>query len=150
MQLNADVRLVEKGESHVPSKMTIILDKIGLGRMSSGEYQANLAGMNTFFGAVLGFVLTGMENIENWRFGIILMMLAAIVISILFISSSRRRIFYSVYTLVFAATFPELVDLMFDGHNLVPEKVRPTLLAWTLMTILVEFWGREKPERPQA
>ena len=134
----------------MPSKMMTILDKIGLGRMSSGEYQANLAGMNTFFGAVLGFVLTGTENIENWKFGIVLGMLAAIVISILFISSSRRRIFYSVYALVLAATFPELVDLVFDGHILVPDKVRPTLLTWTLMTILVEFWGREKPERPQA
>ncbi len=39
---------------------------------------------------------------------------------------------------------------MFKSHNLVPEKVRPTLLAWTLMTIVVEFWRREKPERPHA
>lgn len=133
----------------MPSKMTTILDTIGLGRMSTGEYHANLAGMNTFFGAVLGFVLTGTENIENWKFGVILTMLAAIVISILFISSSRRRIFYSAYALVLASTFPELVDLMFKSHGLLPEKVRPTLLAWTLMTIVVEFWRRENPVRPR-
>ena len=36
-----------------------IFGKTGLGKMSKGEYQANLSGINTFFGAVLGLVLTG-------------------------------------------------------------------------------------------
>jgi hypothetical protein len=123
-------------------------DKFGLGRMSSEEYQANLTGLNTFFGAVLGLVLAGTEKLDNLKFGVILLMLAAIVISILYISNRRKRLFYAVYALVLAATFPEVVDLMLSGQNLVLEKVRPTLLAWTLVTIVVEFWRREKETQP--
>lgn len=60
--------------------------------MSTGEYQANLSGMNTFFGAVLGFVLTGTEKLNSWQFGVVLLLLAATVISILYISNSRYRV----------------------------------------------------------
>ena len=131
-------------------KINTALDKLGLGKMSAGEYQANLGGMNMFFGAVLGFVLTGTEKLDSWQFGAVLMMLAAIVISILFISSSRHRIAYAIYALVVALTFPEIVDFTLRGQDLVPDKIRPTLIVWTLMTILVEFWGRETSESPQA
>ena len=126
------------------------LRKFGLGSMSIGEYQANLSGMNTFFGAVLGFVLTGTEKLNSWQFGTVLMMLAGTVISILFISNSRHRVAYAIYTLVLALIFPELIDFLFNGHDLVPDKVRPTLIVWTLLTILVEFWGSESGDRSQA
>lgn len=125
------------------NKISTALNRFGLGKMSTGEYQANLSGMNTFFGAVLGFVLTGTEKLNSWQFGAVLMLLAGIVISILYISSSRHRVGYAIYTLVLAFMFPELIDLVFRGHDLVPDKVRPTLIVWTLMTILVEFWNRE-------
>lgn len=131
------------------NKVGVAIDKLGLGKMSAGEYQANLSGMNTFFGAVLGFVLTGTETLNSWQFGVVLMMLAGIVISILFISNSRQRVFYSIYTLFLVLTFPELIDYMLRGHDLVPAKVRPTLIVWTAMTILVEFWGRENSDRSQ-
>lgn len=131
-------------------KLSTTLSKFGLGKMSTGEYQANLSGMNTFFGAVLGFVLTGTEKLNNWQFGAILMLLAGTVISILLISNSRHRVAYAIYTLVLAITFPELIDLAFMGHDLVPDKVRPTLIVWTVMTILVEFWSRESVDSPQA
>lgn len=132
------------------NKISSGLSRFGLGKMSTGEYQANLSGMNTFFGAVLGFVLTGTEKLNSWQFGAVLMLLAGIVISILYISSSRHRVGYAVYTLVLALMFPELIDLVFRGHDLVPDKVRPTLIVWTLMTILVEFWNRESPDRSQT
>jgi len=120
-----------------------IFGKTGLGKMSNGEYQANLSGINTFFGAVLGLVLTGTERLDGWRFGVVLAILASTVISILFISNSRHRIAYAVYTLLLALTMPQMIDIMLKGQDLLPDKVQPTLLVWTLMTIMVEFWGRE-------
>lgn len=127
------------------SKFSAVLGKTGLGRMTTGEYQANLNGLNMFFGAVLGFVMTGTETLDTLRFGLILTMLAGAVISILYISSSKNRLAYALYALVVAFTFPDAVDFMLRTEGIVPAKIRPTLLVWTAMTILVEFWGREQP-----
>jgi hypothetical protein len=127
-----------------------VISKAGLGRISSNEYQAHLNGLNMFFGAVLGFVLTGTETLDSWQFGQILMFLAGAVISILYISSGRKRVLYSIYALVISLTFPEFVDFALRAEGLVPDKIRPTLLVWTLLTIFVEFWGREKDAPQQA
>jgi hypothetical protein len=137
-----------KGSNNL-KKLTAVLAKIGLGRMSSSEYQANLNGLNMFFGAVLGFVLAGTENLSDLQFGLVLFVIASIVITILFICSSRSRIAYSVLALAYAAIFPEIIDFLLKGHDLVPGKVRPTLLVWTLMTILVEFWARDQAPTAQ-
>jgi len=139
-----------QGTHHVGNKIDAVLGKTGLGKMTASEYQANLNGLNMFFGAVLGFVLTGTETLNTWQFGFVLMMLASAVISILFISSSKSRLAYSIYALIIALTLPELIDFMLKGDGLVPEKIRPTLVVWTLMTTLVEFWGRERDKPAQA
>lgn len=124
--------------------------KMGLGKMSKDEYQANLNGMNMFFGAVLGLVLAGTEKLADWQFGVVLAMLAGIVISILFISNSRHRVVYAIYTVVLVLTFPGMADLMLRGHDVIPGKVQPTLIVWTAMTIMVEFWGRESDQPASA
>lgn len=124
--------------------------KLGLGRMSANEYRANLNGLNMFFGAVLGLVLTGTEKMPEWQFGALLCMLAGIVITILFISSSRHRVAYALLALFYTLTLPWMTDFIFHAHDVLPDKIRPTLLAWTLMTILIEFWGREKEAPAQA
>ena len=124
------------------SKGEPVIRKIGLGRMSTGEYQANLNGLNMFFGAVLGIVLAGSEKLSTWQFGLMLVMLAGAVISILYISSSKHRLGYSVYALLAAVAIPRIMDLALRTKGLVPDKVQPTLIVWTLMTILVEFWAR--------
>ncbi|HEY0061776.1 MAG TPA: hypothetical protein VGC21_06625, partial [Telluria sp.] len=64
----------------------------GFGKLSDGEYQANLNGINMFFGAVLGVVLAGIEKLSSLQFFLVLLLLAGNVTSILFISSSRHRI----------------------------------------------------------
>ncbi len=87
-------------------KISSVLSKTGLGQMSVAEYQANLNGLNMFFGAVLGFVLTGTETLNSFQFGVILALLAGAVISILYISSSKNRVAYSIYALVIATLFP--------------------------------------------
>ncbi|WP_241685851.1 hypothetical protein [Luteimonas sp. YGD11-2] len=131
-------------------KLTALLAKIGLGRMSASEYRANLNGLNMFFGAVLGFVFAGTENLSDLQFGQVLLVLAGSVIAILFISSSRNRIVYSALALAYSAFLPEIIDLLLNGNNLVPGKIRPTLLTWALMTILVEFWARDKTPNTQG
>lgn len=127
-------------------KINALLGKTGFGKMTVGEYQANLNGLNMFFGAVLGFVLTGTEALNSFQFGVILMLLAGAVISILYISSSKNRVAYAIYALVVALVFPEMVDLAFRTDGLAPDKIRPTLLVWTVMAIFVEFWGRERSQ----
>ena len=121
-----------------------LLQRTGLGRMSAREYQANLAGLNMFFGAVLGFVLAGTEKLSSWQFGVVLALLASTVVSILYISSSKHKITYSIVALFYAIVFPELVDLILGGQDMVSDKIRPTLLVWTLMAIMVELWSRDK------
>ena len=130
-------------------KIGSIFSKTGLGRLSIGEYQANLNGLNMFFGAVLGFVLTGTETLNSWQFGKVLMLLAFAVISILYISSSKNRVLYSVLALVISLALPEFIDFALQANGLVSDKIRPTLLVWTVMTILAEFWGRERGQTPQ-
>jgi len=132
----------------VRKKISHVLSKVGLGRLSAGEYQANLNGLNVFFGAVLGFVLTGTETLDSWQFGKILMLLAGAVVSILYISSSKNRVAYSIFALLLSLAFPEFVDLVLQVEGSVPDKIRPTLLVWTVMTILVEFWSRERDQPP--
>ena len=123
---------------------TALLGKSGLGKMTAREYEANLNGLNMFFGAVLGFVLAGTEKLTDLQFGVVLFFLACTVITILFISSSRHRVMYAVLALVYSASFPEMTDYVLRGHDLVSGKLRPTLLVWTAMTIIVEFWARDK------
>jgi hypothetical protein len=131
-------------------KIISIISKTQPGRLSIGEYQANLNGLNMFFGAVLGFVLTGTESLNSWQFGKVLMLLAGAVVSILYISSSKNRVLYSGLALVIALSLPELIDFALQSKGLVSDKIRPTLLVWTVMTILVEFWGRERSPPPQS
>ena len=111
--------------------------------MSADEYRANINGLNIFFGAVLGFVLAGTEKLSNQQFGLVLFVLATAVTTILYISSSRNRIIYSAVALAYAMAFPEIIDFVLKGQDLVPGKIRPTLLVWTLMTIGVEFLPRD-------
>ncbi|WP_431256875.1 hypothetical protein ACQ86G_19530 [Roseateles chitinivorans] len=129
-------------------KMQRVLARTGLGRMSSGEYQANLNGMNMFFGAVLGFVLSGTEKLNAWQFGVLLTSLAGVVVTVLYISSSRHRLAYSLLALFYAATFPEIMGLLLRSPEPIPDKIRPTLLVWIGMTVLVEFWARERNDAP--
>lgn len=117
---------------------------VGLGRMTEREYQANMNGLNMFFGAVLGLALTGAEKLNDLRFAVVLAMVAGAVISILYISSSRHRVVYAAYALLVSAVFPEMMGMLLHDPDIVPAKIRPTLLVWTVMTILVEFWQREK------
>lgn len=125
-------------------KIGKVVSLFGLGKMSEGEYQANLNGINMFFGAVLGVVLAGIEKLSSVQFGFVLVLLAANVTSIMFISGSRHRVVYAISTVAMSFATPTIIDFALHTKNAIPSKVLPTLLAWTLMTIAVEFWSRDK------
>ncbi|MFV0624993.1 hypothetical protein ACBY01_13425 [Sphingomonas sp. ac-8] len=115
-------------------------------RMTDAEYRANLNGINIFFGAVLGFVLAGTETLETAGFTLVLVLCSAIVISILYISSSRRRLVYFLYTALGIACLPQVVTLIGPAGTTLPPKLIPTLAVWTAMTAFVEFAPRVQPE----
>jgi hypothetical protein len=116
--------------------------------MTYGEYRANIAGLNIFFGAVLGFVMAATEKLEAWNFGLVLLLTSAVVVSILYISSSPHRLIYAALTIGFIVTLPEVVEGILHDANALPPKLQPTLAVWTLMTIAIEFLPREKPDGP--
>ncbi|WP_254459996.1 hypothetical protein [Xanthomonas sacchari] len=89
--------------------------------MTKDEYQAHRNGPNMFFGAVLGLVLTGTEGLNAWQFGGALTLLASVVTSTLFVSSSRHRVACAVYTLLMALALPRAIDTMRQGHAPLPD-----------------------------
>ena len=113
---------------------------------TDSEYQANLAGLNMFFGAVLGFVITGIEKLDAVHFTVMLGMCSAIVMCILYVSASRNRWFWVAIALLFILGIPRLLP---DGVA-PPEKLQPTLLVWLLLTLIIELAPRRRDEEPRA
>ena len=114
---------------------------------TESEIRANHAGMNTFFGAVLGFVMAGTERLDAIEFASILFLVSGVVISVLYVSASPYKFAYAVLTLVFIAILPRVADPILDPGEHLPDKLQPTLLVWTLLSVAVEFFPR-RPDHP--
>jgi hypothetical protein len=119
---------------------------LGFRRMTAGEYRANINGLNTFFGAVLGFVISAIDFLDPFRFAYLLLLLSGVVISILYIHGSPHRIGYALMTLVFVAVLPRIAEPTIPDGAEFPGKIQATLAVWTLMTIFVEFMPRERED----
>ncbi|MCK0128958.1 hypothetical protein [Erythrobacter sp. F6033] len=111
-------------------------------RITDGEYKANVDGINIVFGAVLGFVLVGGEGLPVRDFVALLMLSAAVVVMILYLSQSEYKLFYIVLTAATIVAFPYIAEDFFKLAR-VP-KLQPTLAVWALMVLLVELIPREK------
>jgi len=116
---------------------------------TESEYRAHDAGLNTFFGAVLGFVMAATERLNALAFGYILLVVSAVVISVLYVSASRYKFSYAILTLAMIALLPRCVEPFLGKGEQLPEKLQPTLLVWTLLTIIVEYLPR-RPDDPPA
>ena len=116
---------------------------------TESEIRANHAGMNTFFGAVLGFVMAGTERLDAIEFASVLFLVSGVVISVLYVSASPYKFAYALLTLAYIAILPGLVDPILDKGENLPDKLQATLLVWTLLSILVEFFPR-RPDDPPA
>jgi hypothetical protein len=119
-------------------------------RMTEREYRANIDGLNIFFGAVLGFVLAGSEALGDFWFGVLLVVTAGIVVSILYITASKQRLVYSALALGIILTLGEWLEPFLPGAASIPAKLQPTLAVWALLTILVEFLPREEREASET
>ncbi len=125
--------------------------KLGLFKFllpTESEVGANHAGMNTFFGAVLGFVMAGTERLDSFEFASLLFVVSGVVISILYISASPQKIAYSLLSVALVFMLPQMLNPVLDAGEAIPDKMQPTLLVWTLMSILVEFLPRRSDQPP--
>ena len=111
-------------------------------RMTRSEYRANITGLNVVFGAVLGFVLAGAENLSNTDFVYLLLLSSAAVVTILYLGSSDYKLFYGTMAVIIAATLPWLLEKA--GVPNLP-KLQPTLATWIAMVIFLELLPQEKP-----
>ncbi len=115
---------------------------------TESEYAAHLAAMNTFFGAVLGFVMAGAERLDEVEFSALLICVASIVISILYVAASAHKILYGLLTLGLIAALPRLMAPMLDMGEQLPAKLQATLLVWTMISIAIEFLPRRPDDPP--
>jgi hypothetical protein len=113
-------------------------------RMSHGEYRANLTGLNIFFGAVLGFVMAGTESLGAQQFALMLAVVSGMVVGILYISSSKRRLAYAALAALMIFMLPDVIEAIVGKGSAMPDKLQPTLAVWAVMTMLVEFLPRER------
>lgn len=120
----------------------MVLKRLSFMLPTQGEYDAHQAGMNTFFGAVLGFVMAGSERLDSFEFAILLMLVAGIVISILYVSGSPHKLAYSLLTLAMIAILPRMFEPVLEPGESLPDKLQATLFVWTLLAIFVEFLPR--------
>ncbi|MEM9084331.1 MAG: hypothetical protein AAGB23_00230 [Pseudomonadota bacterium] len=116
--------------------------------MSEGDYRAGLNAMNIVFGAVLGFVLVGGEDLPVFDFMALLGISALIVMLIQAIALSEYTLFNIA---VAAAAIYYLPDVAEDWFNIakVP-KLQPTLAIWAAMAVLIELSPREKIDKDTA
>ena len=112
--------------------------------MTDGDYRAGLNALNIVFGAVLGFVLVGGEELPVRDFMALLGISALIVMLIQAIALSEHTLFNIATTAAFIYLLPELAEEFFFIAK-VP-KLQPTLALWAGMAILLELSPREKPE----
>ncbi|MFB0613208.1 hypothetical protein [Aurantiacibacter poecillastricola] len=115
-------------------------------RMSAGEYRANLTGLNVVFGAVLGFVLAGAEDLTTRDFVYLLVLSSAAVVTILYLGSSSYKLFYTILAVAVTILLPWLVES--GGLPAIP-KLQPTIATWLAMVVFLELLPRVK-EPPEA
>ena len=111
-------------------------------RMTEGDYRAGLTAMNIVFGAVLGFVLVGGEDLPVLDFVALLAISALIVMMIQSIALSKYTLFNIIAVAIAIYFLPTLAEDWFSIAQ-VP-KLQPTLAVWAAMATLLELSPREK------
>ena len=112
-------------------------------RMTEREYRANINGTNVVFGAVLGFVLAGAQDISTYEFVFVLLLSATTVTLIFYLGSSDYKLFYLVSTIGMIVAIPYILDGF--TRAAIP-KLQPTLAVWASMVLIIEMMPREKED----
>lgn len=84
------------------------------------------------------------ENLTNKDYVLVLFTTAAMVITILYISSSKHRILYSILAFALIAVLPYILGVMVSPGAQLPPKLQPTLAVWLAMMLIVEFNPRDR------
>ena len=113
------------------------------------EIEASIQALNIFFGAVIGISLAGIEEVPMVSYLAILVMTAAVVMMILMVSNSHRRLWHAVSMvavlgMLWWLTVIDPADSPFIEH--LPERLLPTLTVWATMALLTEFAPRVRDE----
>lgn len=111
-------------------------------RITEGDYRAGLNAMNIVFGAVLGFVLVGGEDLPVLDFVGLLAISGLIVMLIQSIALSPYKLFNVVTTGLVIFYLPKVAEDFFAIAE-VP-KLQPTLAVWAAMAVILELSPREK------
>lgn len=117
---------------------------------TESEYAAHLSSMNTFFGAVLGFVMAGTEKLDVIEFSVLLLFVSGIVVSILYVSASRTKLAYGLMTLFLIFILPGSLGPFLEPDDRLPDKLQTTLFVWTVLAIIVEYLPRRPDEQVAA
>ena len=115
-------------------------------RVTEDEYRANVTGMNTFFGAVIGFVLADVTTPTLMDFAVLLVFTAGIVIGILYVSASPYRWWYVLLNLLLIWRLPTIMEDSSGDFG----RLQVTLAVWTVMTTFVEAllaWQQRRDAR---
>ena len=113
----------------------------GWSRIDEDEYRANLNGLNTFFGAVIGFVLADVTTRNPLQFAQVLLVTSGVVVGILYVSASGRRWWYAALNLLIILALPRVVPPA-EGDV---TRLQITLAVWNLLAVGVEaLWAWQK------
>lgn len=115
-------------------------------RMSAREYRANLEGLNIFFGAILGVVMTDIGDVPPLVYAVVLTSVASFVITIIYITASNQRRTYAIYAALALGGLWSVAHRFGEQYGLsgthVDRRVIPTLAVWLAMTVMIEFAPR--------
>ena len=117
-------------------------------KMSEGDYRAGLNALNIVFGAVLGFVLVGGEELPIFDFVALLAISALIVMLIQSIALSEYTLFSVAATAIVIYLLPEVAEDWFSLTR-VP-KPQPALATWAVMATLLEMSLRDRTNDTSA
>lgn len=113
----------------------------GWSRINEDEYRANINGLNTFFGAVLGFVIADITTRDPLHFAQVLLITSAVVVGILYVSASPRRWLYAVFNLLVIWGLSRIVPPAAGDV----QRLQITLAVWNLMAVGVEaLWALQQ------
>ncbi|WP_343344244.1 hypothetical protein WJT74_09790 [Sphingomicrobium sp. XHP0239] len=113
------------------------------------EIEASIQALNIFFGAVIGISLAGIEEVPMISYLAILVMTAAVVMMILMVSNSHRRLWHAVSMVTVLGLLWWVAEIDPADSAFIddmPDRLLPTLTVWAAMALLTEFAPRVSPE----
>ena len=121
---------------------------------SHEEYEACKNGLNIVFGAMIGVIMGRIEEMNTFNYCLLIALVSAFVMTLLYVTSSKRRIFYlcvnSVILFLGWINATEVEAFLNIDPNLFEQRLLPVASVWLVLVALVEFMPRERPETAET